>query len=151
MNLLTTMKNDFVDVCYRMIEGTLKDLRFSREASVVTCAVPLAYGTSVPSVKTGDGIYLTRAYEREEKYNDKLRVFPMDLRMEDGTTRLGSSRSVAVVGIGASVEEARGISLEGVLVLDGPVRYRTDIAIKSDIQRSIDHLRSLRAAHRTPE
>ena len=44
--LLTTMLDDYVDVCYRMVDGSLKGIRFSRKASVVTCAVPLGYGTA---------------------------------------------------------------------------------------------------------
>lgn len=150
VNLLTTMRDDFVDVCFRMIDGTLRGIRFSREASVATCAVPLAYGTSEPPSQPVERIDLKRAYDLEMKCNGRLRVLPMDVRLEDGQTYVGTSRAVAVVGIDASIEEAREISLKGIRALVGPVRNRTDIASRSSIERSLGHLRSLRAAGRSP-
>ena len=45
INILTTMKDDFVEVCLRMIEGRLRAIKFSNRASVVTCVVPEEYGT----------------------------------------------------------------------------------------------------------
>lgn len=150
VNLLTTMKDDLVDVCFRMIDGTLRGVRFSRQASVATCAVPVAYGTSDPHSQAVERIDLRRAYELEKNYGGKLRILPMDVRLEDGRTYIGTSRSVAVVGIDSTIEDAREISLSGIRKLDGPLRNRTDIASKSSIEGSRDHLRSLRAARRSP-
>jgi phosphoribosylamine-glycine ligase len=150
VNLLTTMKDDLVDVCFRMIDGTLRGVRFSRQASVATCAVPVAYGTLDSHSQAVERIDLRRAYELEKNYGGKLRILPMDVRLEDGRTYIGTSRSVAVVGIDSTIEDAREISLSGIRELDGPLRNRTDIASKSSIEGSRDHLRSLRAARRSP-
>jgi phosphoribosylamine-glycine ligase len=134
-----------------MIAGTLKGIRFSAKASVVTCAVPRTYG--VPDTygeRNGTDhdqkIDLRAAYQLERKYGGDLRIFPMDLRAEDGVTYLGTSRSVAVVGIGRSVEDAREVSLQGVGALNGPLRYRADIASTPDVARSRSHLIALRNA-----
>jgi phosphoribosylamine-glycine ligase len=70
----------------------------------------------------------------------------MDLKLDqaNGRTLMGTSRSVAVAGIAASVEEARGLSVEGVKALDGPFRYRNDVGSAADISRSREHLQRIR-------
>lgn len=150
VNLLTTMKDDLADVCFRMIDGTLRGVQFSRQSSVANCAVPVAYGTSDPTSQAVESINLRPAYDLEKKYEGKLRIFPMDVRLEHDRTYIGTSRSVAVVGIGSTIEEAREISLSGTRKLVGPLRNRTDIASKPSIEGSKDHLRSLRAARLSP-
>ncbi len=144
ISILTTMLDDFVDTCYRMIDGTLKGIRFSSDASVVTCAVPLAYGTDGTENLGRTRIDLKRVHALEKRYDGKLRVFPMDVRSDGGVTYLGTSRSVAAVGIERSLEDAREISMEGVRALDGPLRSRHDIASRQDIRESLTHLRALR-------
>jgi phosphoribosylamine---glycine ligase len=145
INVLATLEEDFVDVCYRMVEGDLKGLRFGPKASVVTCVVPAGYGLPEvgPRVEARK-VDLRRATQLEKKFDGSLRVLPMDLRLENGDVYVGSSRSVAVVGIGRSLEDARDISLQGVDSIVGPLRCRRDIATQEDIQRSIEHMRSLR-------
>jgi phosphoribosylamine--glycine ligase len=143
VNLLTTMADDFVDVCYRVLDGSLRGVRFGRTASVVTCAVPLSYGTNAGASVEGSKIDLTDAYAMSERSGGKLRVYPMDVSEDRGVCRVGRSRSVAVVGVGSSLEAARLTSLRGVERLVGPVRWRKDIASLSDLGRSTDHLVNL--------
>jgi phosphoribosylamine--glycine ligase len=145
INLLTTMKDDLVDVCYRMLDGTLRDIGFRRQACVVTCAVPQEYGRGGSSEKERE-ISLRRGYSLVEKHCGNIRFFPMDVTVRGRKTYLGKSRSVAVAGIGESLEEARRVSLLGARVLDGPVRYRADIASSSDLRRSSERMILLRAA-----
>ena len=146
INLLTAITDDFVDVCYRMLDGELKGIRFGRTASVVTCAVPASYGTAVLAPAADEAIDLSRAYGLSERSRGRVRVFPMDVRIEGGECLVGRSRSVAVVGLGSTLEGARRASLRGVGSLAGPLRWRKDIASSSDLRRSGDHLRSLRRA-----
>jgi len=68
----------------------------------------------------------------------------MDVTLEGGITRIGASRSVAVVGVAATLEDARQVSLAGVDAVKGPVRSRRDIASRSDIESSRRHMRELR-------
>jgi phosphoribosylamine---glycine ligase len=142
--LLTTMLDDYVDVCYRMVDGSLKGIRFSNKASVVTCAVPLNYGTSA-SQAPGEAVDLDRAYALESRREGDLRVFPMDLKLDEtGLTVMGASRSVAVAGIAASIKEAHSISVEGVRALGDKFRHRADVGSEADVARSRDHLRRVR-------
>jgi len=149
INLLTTLDDDLTDVCFRMIDGTLRGLRFRRQASVVTCVVPRAYGASESSRSSGGEISLTRAIEVQSQHDQNIRVFPMDVKVEGGKTVHGSSRCVAVVGIGDDLEEARIYSLTAVQRVEGHLRYRNDIASKEDLLKSCDHMEALRTAKAT--
>ncbi|MDA4118695.1 MAG: hypothetical protein OK455_10170 [Thaumarchaeota archaeon] len=149
MCFLTTMLDDYVDVCYRMIEGDLKGVRFSKEAAVVTCAVPTSYGTGASAREGDTAVDLHRALSVEnEHHGGSLRVFPMDVRLEGGRTLMGPSRTVAVAGIGKSVEEARESSLRGIRALEGPLRFRADVASGTDIEKSAEHLKKLRVRNK---
>jgi phosphoribosylamine--glycine ligase len=146
--LLTTMLDDYIDVCYRMVDGTLKGIRFSSKASVVTCAVPPEYGTGASGAPSGRPVNLGPAYALQKKYDGNLRVFPMDLRLDETgeVTLMGTSRSVAVAGIAPSLEVAHEISIAGAEALGRKFRYREDVGSRADIARSRRHLAELRRA-----
>jgi phosphoribosylamine---glycine ligase len=146
MCLLTTMLDDYVDVCYRMVDGSLKGIRFSNKASVVTCAVPLGYGTGSPQAAE-EAVSLDGALALEKKSDGNLRVFPMDLKLDEtGMTLMGTSRSVAVAGVAASIEDAHDVSVEGAKALGRKFRFREDVGSRADIARSREHLQAVRKA-----
>jgi len=149
INLLTTLDGDFVDVCFRILDGSLRRVEFGREASVVTCAVPTSYGTKDSPPQSGQEIDLSAAEAQAGRSAGRLRIFPMDVRLERGRTLLGTSRAVAVVGLGDSVEEARRVSVRGCRLLRGPLKWRGDVASSSDIARSRRHLGRLRRSHQS--
>ncbi len=145
-NVLPVLKGDFVDICFRMIEGTLKDVEFERKATVVTYAVPMDYG-GYRERYTGDRrVDLSGVYHMMTDYGNALRVYPgsMELRANGNTYALGS-RTVCTVGIGESIEEAREISLDGIRKIDGALWNRWDIGASHHIARSIARLKELRA------
>jgi len=143
MNILPILIDDFVEVCYRMIDGNLQPLRFQEKATVVTYAVPLDYG-GYAKYSGPKPVNLSEAEKLREKYGDNIRIYPGSMEVRENQTFALSSRTVAVVGIAESLEEAREISLEGIRKIDGPLRHREDIALPEHIQRSITHMRKLR-------
>ncbi|MGD0636888.1 MAG: hypothetical protein ABSA72_02465 [Nitrososphaerales archaeon] len=143
ISVLATIEDDFVDVCFRILEGSLKSIRFSRKASVVMCAVPRGYGIPQTLPVEKASIDLTAAFALQRS-SEGLGVFPMDVRVEGGSTYLGGSRAVAVVGTRPTMEEARALALAGADALRGPVRTRRDIAGARDLRRSAEHMESLR-------
>jgi phosphoribosylamine--glycine ligase len=58
MNILPLLKDDFIDVCFHMIEGTLKRVQFEKLATVVTYKVPPTYGGRVTEFKRDSQIHL---------------------------------------------------------------------------------------------
>jgi phosphoribosylamine---glycine ligase len=150
ISLLTTMLDDYIDVCYRMLDGSLKGIRFSNKASAVTCAVPLDYGLAATRPSAENAVSLDRAVALEKKHDGGLRIFPMDLKLDEtGLTLMGTSRSVAVAGIADSLEEAHAISLRGVNALGDKFRYRSDVGSARHVAKSKTHLQRIRKAGRT--
>ncbi len=146
INLFTTLEDDLIDICFRIVEGRLRGLRFRKEASVVTCVVPVQYGNPAASVTSDDGsIDLMRALALSKEDGHAIRVYPMDVKAQDGRTIHGNSRCAATVGIANDVEEARELSLRAARVIRGDLRYRRDIASAADIKRSCEHMAVLRA------
>ena len=141
------MKDDYVEVCLRMIEGTLRKIDFRSEASVSTCVVPKAYGTGFDSSKTESAVDLGPAESLAMRYGIGARLYPMDLRLEGEATVIGSSRTLAAVGTGSTIREARAISEALAAEVAGPLRYRADLAGPADIKKSRTHIDRLRKAH----
>jgi phosphoribosylamine--glycine ligase len=152
-NLLPILKDDFIDVCYKMLEGNLTRVSLEKKATVVTYKVPPNYGgfaaafpERVKKEEINKPVNLIEAEKLTGRYGDALRVYPasMELR-EDGKTYTLRSRTVCVVGIGDSIGEAREISLEGIKAIKGGGLWnRTDIASREHIRKSIEHMRRLR-------
>ena len=68
----------------------------------------------------------------------------MELRNDGKAYALGS-RALCVVGVGDDIDSARKISLEGIKVIKGgSLWYRTDIASKEHIDKSVEHMKRLR-------
>ncbi|MDI6805270.1 MAG: ATP-grasp domain-containing protein [Candidatus Bathyarchaeia archaeon] len=152
INILPILKEDFVDVCFKILDGNLTKIELEKEATVVTYKVPPNYGgyaEAFPQLvnknEVGKPVDLTKAYELTKKYGNKIRVYPASMELRNSETYALKSRAVAVVGISPSIEEARQISLEGInAIKGGALWHRTDIASKQHIEKSIRHIEKLR-------
>ncbi|MGB9713939.1 MAG: hypothetical protein ACPLZC_03050 [Candidatus Bathyarchaeales archaeon] len=152
INILPILKDDFVDVCYKILEGNLTRVELEKAATVLTYKVPPNYGgyaeafpNLVKKGEIGTPVNLTRAYALTKKYGDRIRVYPASMELRNGETYALKSRAVGVIGVGGSIEEARQISLEGIKAIEGgALWHRTDIASKQHIEKSIRHMESLR-------
>jgi phosphoribosylamine--glycine ligase len=152
INILPILKDDFVDICFRILEGNLLRLEFERAATVVTYNAPPSYGgyadefpKFVREEEVGKPVDLTAAIELNEKYGDKIRVYPAAIELRNKEEYALKSRAVGVVGIAEDIEAARRISLEGINgIKGGALWHRTDIASGQHIERSIRHMEELK-------
>lgn len=152
INLLALIKNDFVDICLRMIEGNLTGIDFEKAASVLTYKVPPDYGgysekfpEKVASASVDSAVDLSIAKELSKKYDGKMRIYPGSMEVKDGKDYALKSRAVGVLGIGESIEQARQISQEGAKAIKGGGLWnRTDVASKQHIAKAISHMDHLR-------
>jgi len=151
--LLPILKDDLVDVCYRILEGNLTKISLEKKAAVVIYKAPPNYGgyaTAFPNrvndKEANTPVDLSEAERLAAKHHDKMRVYPASIETrEDGNTYALSSRAVCVVGTGESIEEARKTSMEGISAINGgALWHRNDIASKEHIARSIEHMNRLR-------
>lgn len=152
INILPILKDDFVDICFKILEGNLTQIGLEKAATVVTYKVPSNYGgymdafpDAINKSEIDTSVDLMKAYELNKKYGDKIHVYPASIELRDRETYALKSRAVGVVGIGDSIEEARQISLEGIRAIGGGALWsRTDIASKQHIEKSIRHMEELR-------
>jgi phosphoribosylamine--glycine ligase len=152
INILPLLKDDFVDVCYGMLEGNLVQVDVAKMASVLIYKVPPSYGgftevfpekVNLSEVDTPVDLADTKALS--QKFGDRIRIYPGAMEQRDGKTYPLKSRVVGSLGISESIEEARQISLEGInAIKGGALWYRADIASKQTIEKSILHMKSLR-------
>jgi len=152
INILPVLEDDFVDVCFKILEGNLNQITLRREATVVTYKVPPSYGEfsqSFPRLVNNRNVDkpvdLEKAYELSRRHPDQVRIYPGSMEKRDGKNFALKSRAVCAVGIADSIEDARSISLEALkMIKGGSLWNRTDIASRAHINRSKKHLEKLR-------
>jgi phosphoribosylamine---glycine ligase len=152
MNLLAVIKDDFADVCLKMVDGTLKSVAMEKSASVLTYKVPADYGgysethaAKVDKAAIGGPIDLSKAEALTKKYGDKIRIYPGSMELRDGKNYALKSRTIGVLGIGSDIEEARQISQEGAKAITGGALWnRTDVATQAHIAKSVKKMEQLR-------
>jgi phosphoribosylamine---glycine ligase len=152
INILPVLKDDFVDICFKMVDGSLSRVEVEKAATVLTYKVPSGYGgyadvfpAKVNKAEVDTPVALAAAYALASKYRDKIRVYPGSMELRNNATYPLKSRVVGVLGVGDSVEEARKISLEGINAVKGGALWnRTDIASKQHIAKCVRHMEQLR-------
>ena len=152
INLLALIEDDFVDVCLKMVEGTLTSVRLAKAASVLTYKVPLDYGGYIEAfpnqadkIRANTPVDLSKAQALTKKYDTHIRIYPGSMEIKDGQNYALKSRAVGILGIGDSIEKARSISLEGAeAITGGGLWNRTDIASEHHIAKSVKHMNALR-------
>lgn len=135
MNVLSLLDSSLVNICERIIDGSLKegDVEFVPRASVCTYLVPEGYPDApiidepieVPT-PAGKDVFYASVYER------------------DGTVYTTRSRSLAAVGVAETVEGARNASLEIVSRIGGRLFYRKDIGSAELIKKRVAHVNRLK-------
>lgn len=152
INILPILEGDFVDVCFKILDGNLTRVELKKVATVLTYKVPPSYGGYAdvfPSLVDKAGVNttvdLSKAYRLAGKYGDNIRIYPGAMEVRDGKVYALKSRAVGVLGVGETIEEARQVSLEGAREIKGGALWnRTDIASKHHIVRSVSHMEQLR-------
>ncbi len=152
INILPILKDDFVDVCFKILEGSLTSIQSEKSATVLTYKVPSGYGgysdvfpSQVDKAAVDTPVDLSKAYALSSKYGDRIRVYPASMEVRNGQFYALKSRAVGVLGVGETIEEARQVSLEGAQMIKGGALWnRTDIASKEHIAQSVIHMEQLR-------
>jgi phosphoribosylamine-glycine ligase len=152
INILPILEGDFVDVCFKILEGNLTRVELKKAATVLTYKVPPSYGgyadvfpSLVDKVGVDTTVDLSKAYALAGKYGENIRIYPGAMEVRDGKVYALKSRAVGVLGVGETIEEARQVSLEGAQAIEGGALWnRTDIASKQHIAQSVSHMEKLR-------
>ncbi|MDD1707271.1 MAG: phosphoribosylamine--glycine ligase, partial [Methanoregulaceae archaeon] len=135
MNVLSLLESDFSSIVGKIISGTLSssDVRFSRKASVCKYLVPEGYPVAP---RTGEELRIgkpTRAI-----------LYYANIDEQNGRFYTQTSRTMAFVGLGDSLEEAEEIAEDAASSVTGRVRYRRDIGTAAMLEKRIKHMKELR-------
>ncbi len=141
MNILPILKNDFVEVCEAAATGHLSKVKlaFEEKATVCKYAVPEGYPENP---KNGGIIDISALADSSAKYymgavQEHNSEYPWKLKM-------GTSRAIACLGIGDTIEEAEKQAEHTIRQIRGPIFYRKDIGTKELIQKRVDHINELK-------
>jgi phosphoribosylamine--glycine ligase len=152
INILPVLEDDFVDVCFKILEGNLTRVEVKKLATVLTYKVPPGYGgysdvfpSLVDKTAVDTPVDLSAAYMLFRMYGENIKIYPGAMEVREGQVYALKSRAVGVLGVGETIERARQVSLEGARAIEGGAMWnRTDIASKKHIAQSVSHMESLR-------
>ena len=139
LNILPLLSSDFVDICRAMIAGELSEELVSFENKATVCKYITPEGYPVNKDQRGEAVTFP-------EMPDNARIYFGDISEDDdGTLRLGGSRTAGIVGIGNSIAEAEKIAQDLCEKVEGPVRFRSDIGTENIVNQRITTLEHLRA------
>ena len=137
MNVFSLLQSDFIEICLGITNTTLNecDVTFGNKATVCKYAVPEGYPDSPTK---GERIDISKV-----ENPDQLYLASVDLKnnilLESG------SRTVAVVGIADTLQEAEAITEDEIKRIEGPLFHREDIGTAELVQKRINHMKNLRS------
>jgi len=138
MNVLPILESDFVSILKDMTTGKLKeDVKFKNLATVCKYIVPKGYGTISES---GHEISIDEDGIRDSG----AEIFYANVDMMDGKLFTGTSRSIGIVGIGETIEQAEQRCESALKFVKGDsICVRHDIGKHQLIQKRVDHMKKL--------
>ncbi len=139
MNVLSLLSSDFTRICQRMAEGGLSqsDVAFTPKASVCKYIVPHGYGTKSlagEEIKVDEG-----AISKEGAL-----LYYASVNERDGRVYTTTSRSVGVVGIADSIDEAERTAERAIGHVSGKVSVRHDIGKREMLDAKVGRMDSIR-------
>lgn len=135
MNVLSLLSSDLSEITSRIAEGSLSPshVNFEPLATVCKYLVPQGYPDSPHA---GDLITLPA--------NKKALLYYANVAVDaSGALLTQTSRALAYVGTGETLEEAERDAEEAASGVRGAVRYRRDIGTRALLERRIAHMKEL--------
>ncbi|MDR3075428.1 MAG: phosphoribosylamine--glycine ligase [Candidatus Methanoplasma sp.] len=138
MNVLPILESDFLTILKDMATGKLKeDIKFKNLATVCKYVVPNGYGIEPDA---GHEICI----DEDGIRNSGAEVFYANVDEIDGKLFTRTSRSIGIVGIGETIEDAeRNCETALQYVRGDAICIRHDIGKREIIQKKIDRIKNL--------
>jgi phosphoribosylamine---glycine ligase len=136
MNVLSLLSSDLAEIVSRICEGSLASshVTFEPRATVCKYLVPKGYPDAPHA---GDTITLSE--------NHKALLYYANVeKTASGSLATQTSRTLAYVGMGETLEEAERNAEQAASGVKGAVRYRRDIGTRTLLDRRIAHMKELR-------
>ncbi len=140
MNVLPLLESDFVDICKAMIDGNLNTIKLKLKKKSTVCKYVVPEGYGVKSM-VGKKIYI----DEESIKSTGSMLFYASVNKDDALVKTTSSRSLAVVGISDTLNNAENICEEALQYIKGDhIFIRHDIGKSNLIEKRIKHMIELR-------
>lgn len=139
MNVLSILQSNLVDTCRGIVEGTLHRMKLVHEpvATVVKYLVPAGY-PDAPAVNEPITVD-----EKQLAETGASHFFASVNQLPDGTIVTSSSRTVAVLGKGPTLQEAEATAEAATALVGGKLFHRRDVGTAALLQKRIDHMARL--------
>jgi len=135
MNVLPILKDNFVDLCYKILDGNLPvKLNFEKKATVCKYLAPEGY----PVNPLRD----QRIIIHKEKIEEiGAKFYYASVYKKENSIYTTTSRAIGMLGISDTLEEAEKIAEKGVSFIEGKLFHRSDVGTKKILQKRIDHMK----------
>ena len=140
MNVLPLLHTNYLDLCTAMLHRTLstKDIQIEKKATVCKYVVPEGYGVKSMA---NQPIHVN---EQALRKTGAL-LFYASVNKKDKHILTGTSRSLAVVGISDTLENAEHLCEKALTHITGDHLFiRHDIGTKNLLEKRIHHMKKLR-------
>ncbi|MHA1342852.1 MAG: phosphoribosylamine--glycine ligase [Promethearchaeota archaeon] len=137
MNVLPLLKNNFVDICWSIINGNLSsNIEFEKKATVCKYLAPEGYPVSPKK----DELVLIN----DKKIKDiGAKYYYASVYRKNGKIYTTTSRAIGVLGIANNLKDAEKIAEQGVSCIEGKLFHRKDVGTLKLLQKRIDHMNSI--------
>ncbi|MHA2324544.1 MAG: phosphoribosylamine--glycine ligase [Promethearchaeota archaeon] len=137
MNVLPLLKDNFVDICYAIINGNLPtNISFEKKATVCKYLAPEGYPIDP---KKNEKITV----DKDQLKKVGAKYYYASVYREGPNIYTTTSRAMGVLGISESLEKAEKIAEHGANCIKGKLFHRLDVGTRKLLQKRIDHMNSL--------
>jgi len=142
MNVLSLLNSDFAKICQNMAHGSIskKDAKFLGKSSVCKYVVPEGYG--IKSL-AGEEIRV----DEDAISKEGAIVYYASVNEKDGKVYTTTSRSVGIVGISDTIEDAERTVELALRHVSGRIHVRHDIAKRAMLDAKIARMNKIRREH----
>ena len=136
MNVLPLLETPLIEICEKIVDGNLDEIKFKNKASVCKYIVPDGY----PQTQHADEIIEVD----ENKITDlKAKVFYAAVSKQDDGIHLSSSRALGIVGQGDTISEAEKTAERACEFVKGNVYHRRDVGTDELVLKRVEHMKNL--------
>jgi phosphoribosylamine--glycine ligase len=137
MNILPLLEENFVNICWAIINGNLSNnYNYKKKATVCKYLAPEGYPVNP---KKDEKISIDK--KGLEKIGAKL--YYASVYREGNNVFTTTSRAIGLLGISDSLEKAEKVAEAGVGCIKGNLFHRKDVGTIKLLQKRIDHMNSL--------
>ncbi len=138
MNVLPILDEDFLEVCWSIVDGKLGgEVRFQPKATVCKYVVPKGYGTDPMA---GQEVQVDQEAIRREG----AVIYYASVDERDGRILTTTSRAIAVVGIADQLASAEALAERGLAHIRGRVYMRHDIGKSWLVEKKVERMKAIR-------